>query len=236
MLDRARPRCPTPSRGPLAVAHRLGHAAPRASWRHGDFLDCVLARAGDRAEPRRWSSRSSRWRCRPPSSGAPRCSIPRRAGPGGRRSPRARADEPDHRQPALQHPRRRRRHARALRAARRRPRPTTSTWPGGCSSAAPRWAVRRGRRPAPCSTATPTRTPSAASRRRRRPVPDRRGQGGGLGAGLSTSASCRPAPRRSASWPARSGGPSSSELLVPGRDRYLEEVTALTSERAARHR
>ena len=152
---RARP-ARTPSRGPLR-SPPPGTCWPRASCRPATS-STVSSRSSRPSGRPGSSSRSSPWLCRPPSGGAPPCSCPGawpgwpRSPPGGRRRPTT-ARPPSTPWPAPppspEHFELLDREARVQRR------------PGVAGAHPPRvpGQVRRGRRPAPCSTGIPTRTP-----------------------------------------------------------------------------
>ena len=225
MLDLARRNCPTRSRAP-AWSPPAGTCSSRASCRPASSSTACWPFSRPSAA-QAWWSRSSVWRCGPPSSGARR--------PWSRDVCHAladvaarRADETEYRTAAL----------RTLAASaatgrehfelldREASQDVDLAWLTLIRRAS--LGVRRRRRPGAARAATPTRSrrpgPLAVGAAR----PDARGQGGGLGPLFDDRAVPAGPPLgevAQAFW-----RPVQHDLLVPYADRYLETVTSLDGE------
>ena len=228
LLDRGRPAARRRSTARSRSAPP-GTCWPRASCRPAtSSTACWPCWRPSRAPA--WSSRSSTLALRAAEQWSPARAGAPPAGPAGRggRGPGRRARAP-HRRAAhaglggLASP--------STSSCSTRRRPTTSTWPGGSWSAAPRSGGTTRRRSRSCSTATPTRTPTCArwGVSAARPVEEAKAEAWErvwrdravpAGPDLIDFARCF--------W-----RPVQHELLVPWAHRYLDEVDRAVRRRPA---
>ena len=218
----SRSRSTAPSRSPPA-----GTCSLKGELSTGDLLDCAALGAGDRAEPRRRRAVSSSLALKAAEQWSPTVLIPRRLARVAEVAAR-RAEEPEHRTAALNTLAWTAVDAGALRPARRGGRRRRRPRLAGAGPARLARPVRRGRRRGRSSSATRTRRPSSARTASRPPARSRRPRPR-RGSGSGGSARSRPASPVTdfarCFW-----RPVQHELMVPWAHRYLDEITALSSE------